>query len=172
MPEIWVFNHGNRFLMIRIKIIINENLTLTEETRSSSVESVSVLPTICWCECYFMIQYSISNNFSVFCKNSNLENESIKKPQSHLTWHPVRLRENVDDIQLIYEWKLNLVIMGGSSSRKRVLYNFAFFLLFRHNFLDRNIWIWNINFKKLKFSRLCDQTCLVWWSQKWDTDSH
>ena len=42
---------------------------LTEKKKKSLVKSVSVLPGNCWCGCY-MIQYSIHNKFSVFCKKS------------------------------------------------------------------------------------------------------
>ena len=44
---------------------------------SSLIKSVSILPDIHWCGCYHIIQYSIYNNFSVFCKNFNLKTQNI-----------------------------------------------------------------------------------------------
>ena len=46
MHEILILILSNSFMMNKIKIIINEK-------SYSEVKSVSVLPSICWCECYY-----------------------------------------------------------------------------------------------------------------------
>ena len=46
--------------------------------------TISVLPDICWCGCYHTIQYSIYNNFSVFCKTFNFETQNNLKKKINL----------------------------------------------------------------------------------------
>ena len=78
MPEILILIHGNRFLMNKIKLLLMKNPALTEESGSS--DSVSYCLVIVGMG--GMIQYSIYNNFSVFCKKFNLETENISKINS------------------------------------------------------------------------------------------
>ena len=71
-------------------------------TKNSFVKSVSVWTGICWRRCFYMIQYSIYHNFSVFCKNFNLESMNIFKNQ--LSHHGIQWdwEKNLGNYQLIY----------------------------------------------------------------------
>ena len=76
MPEILILIHGNRFIF-NDKNWINKKISQwMKRSGSSPLKSISLLPDICWCGCY-MIQYSICNDISVFCKSFNLETENI-----------------------------------------------------------------------------------------------
>ena len=68
--------HSKRLLTNKIKIqsLLTKNPVLTQEIRIF-ICWLSFSSTRYWC--YYMIQYSIYNNFSIFCKNVNCETESI-----------------------------------------------------------------------------------------------
>ena len=53
-----------------------KNATLTKDIQIFT-HKLSVLPGICWCECNYMIQYSIYDSFSGFLLNFSLEIENI-----------------------------------------------------------------------------------------------
>ena len=76
MPEILTLIDGKRFLMNRIKLFYENSLS-DQRSAFSLVKSVPILPGICRCRCCYTIQYSVSHNFSVFCKNFNLETKNI-----------------------------------------------------------------------------------------------
>ena len=52
---------------------------MKNSTDRRDLKSVLVLPGICWCACYYVIQHSIYNNFSIFRKNLENKKQSKKK---------------------------------------------------------------------------------------------
>ena len=74
---------------------------LTKKSHFHFVKLVSVLPGICWCGHYYMNQYLIYNNFTVFCQDFNHEIKNILKINP--SYHGI-LRDK-ENIQLIFgEW--------------------------------------------------------------------
>ena len=92
--EILILIHSNKLLMNKneIELSLTKNSALTKDLNLNQFQSYQIFVGV------IMIQYSIYNNFPVFCKIFNLESKNIFPS----LWHLIRLRKDVGNIQLIY----------------------------------------------------------------------
>ena len=106
---------------IQIKLLLTKSPTLTEKIRIFS--SVLVLRGICLCGCYYMIKYSIYNDFSAFSKKFNHQPKTLNK--INLSHHGIQWDKIIYIFFVIWysinsfrcERKLNLITKGSSSEK-------------------------------------------------------
>ena len=159
MPEIF-HSWQQIFLGIKSKLDYYQKILLRPKRSDPSlVKSAAVLLSICWCG-YYMIQYSIYNNFSVFCKNFNLKTMEISKQIktayffSPFSYQNFVLWISLVDIAMFYSfnnfYSLSLIYVN----RKEKIISVSAYLLYIPIFslaLEWRFYIFGIQFKKFFF---------------------